>query len=584
MKRAKAPMNALGAVAVAAALTLGGAAPALANTGVIEDPQLRSCINTEMLKRDANTPISNAEILGLTAAVNCGPRYAGIETFEGLQGAPTQNASFVGVTATDLSPLAELPKLKGLVFTRPVVAGPNLDLQQLAGAGDTLTKLEILVPGSAPDAADAPLTSITSLDALPLLTTLTVNAAGMRELEGLDALSHLKDVRLGGNALGNAQLAQLAGAPLKNLYLKGNAANDFSWVAPGLAANLTAQRHLSQEEVLVPAGAQAVKANPKDRALGRAGAPAFLAGGAPDQGELVMSGFVSAQDLTDTLWFAEPTDPYDAYASYEWSVSSATAVDSVSAFPIVRVSAIDDAELRAVAGEAVSLAPVTFGYDRQPQRQFDPVAYEITAGALPGGVTLDASTGGLSGAPAAAGTFAFTIAADDALGNRVAGEYVLTVAPAPSTDTPAASVSAGDVSVGDTLTVHGTGFAPGETVIATFAPTGSAPATARADSQGRVSFDVSVTDAFAAGAHTVTLTGDTSGAAVASFNVRAGSAGGGNGGDDGGSGETVPGPESPAGGELATTGADIGMTALVALALTLAAAGVGFVIRSRRRA
>lgn len=581
MKRSEAPLKALGVVAVTAALTLGAAAPALANTGVIDDPQLRSCINVEMLKRDANTPITSSEVLGITAALDCNARYAGIASFEGLQGAPTQNASFVGVAATDLSPLGDLPKLKGLVFTRPVVAGPNLDLQQLAGAGDTLTRLEILVPGSAPDAADSPLTSITSLDALPGLTTLTVNAAGVRELDGLDALSQLKDVRLGGNALGNAQLAQLAGAPLKNLHLKVNAANDFSWVTPGLSANLTAQRYLSQEEVLVPAGAQSVTVNPSDRALGRAGVPAFLAGGAPDSGELTLSGFVSVQDLTDALQFAEPADPYGTYATYEWSVGSATAVDSVSAFPIVTVSAVDNAGLSAVAGEAVSLAPVTFAYDRQPQREFVPEAYAVTAGALPGGVTLDQATGTLSGAPAAAGTFAFTIAAEDARGNRVAGEYVLTVAPKLSANPPAATVSAAEVSVGDTLTVHGTGFAPGEVVTAAFAPTGSAPVTAQADGQGRVSFAVAVTDAFAAGAHTVTLTGNASGAAAASFNVRV-SADGGSTGGDGGVGGTLPETAPSTEGELATTGAEIGFAPVVAL--TLAAVGAGLVIRSRRRA
>lgn len=573
--------KAVGVGVVATALTFGGGTPALASTGVIDDAQLRSCINTEVLKRDANAPILHGDVLGLTAALNCGSRYAGITSFEGLQGAPTQNVSFVGVAATDLSPLGELPKLKGLMLTRPVVEGSNLDLQQLAGAGDTLTRFELLVPGSAPDAADAPLTSITSLDVLPLLTTLTVNAAGVSELEGLDALSHLKDVRLGGNALGNEQLAQLEGAPLKNLHLKVNAANDFSWVAAEPSANLTSQRYLSAEELLVPAGAQSVTANPTDRALGRAGAPAFLAGGAPDQGDLTLGQFVSAQELTRDGLFAAPADPYDSYATYEWSASSATVVDSVSAFPIVTVSAVGDAGLSAVAGQAVSLDPVTFEYDRQPQREFEPETYVLTAGALPGGVTLDESTGRLSGTPVAAGTSTFTVAADDARGNRVAAEYVLTVAPGLSASAPAASVSAGDVRVGDTLTVHGTGFASGESVTATFAPAGSAPVTALADGRGRVSFAIAITDEFDAGAHTVTLTGDTSGAAAARFTVLAHSAGGGENG--GGSAEdtapeSAPSPE----GELATTGGGKGIAAVVAM--TLAAVGTSLVIRSRRRA
>ncbi|ASK94194.1 hemagglutinin [Xanthomonas campestris pv. trichodesmae] len=42
-----------------------------------------------------------------------------------------------------------------------------------------------------------------------------------------------------------------------------------------------------------------------------------------------------------------------------------------------------------------------------------PYSYAVTAGALPGGVVLDAATGGLSGTPTAAGTFTFTLTVTD---------------------------------------------------------------------------------------------------------------------------------------------------------------------------
>jgi len=64
-----------------------------------------------------------------------------------------------------------------------------------------------------------------------------------------------------------------------------------------------------------------------------------------------------------------------------------------------------------------------------------PYAFAISAGALPGGMTL-ASNGNLSGAPSMAGSYAFTIRATDALGFTGTRAYTMTVAdrPDPSGD------------------------------------------------------------------------------------------------------------------------------------------------------
>jgi len=57
-----------------------------------------------------------------------------------------------------------------------------------------------------------------------------------------------------------------------------------------------------------------------------------------------------------------------------------------------------------------------------------PFSYQITAGALPAGLTLNPSTGNLSGTPTAAGTFNFTVTATDANTFTVSNAYSLTVA------------------------------------------------------------------------------------------------------------------------------------------------------------
>ncbi|MFN2461946.1 MAG: beta strand repeat-containing protein, partial [Candidatus Velthaea sp.] len=59
-----------------------------------------------------------------------------------------------------------------------------------------------------------------------------------------------------------------------------------------------------------------------------------------------------------------------------------------------------------------------------------PIAFTVSAGALPAGLSLNASTGAVTGTPAAAGAYAFTVSATDAHGASAAQAYSGTIAAA----------------------------------------------------------------------------------------------------------------------------------------------------------
>jgi uncharacterized repeat protein (TIGR02543 family) len=130
-----------------------------------------------------------------------------------------------------------------------------------------------------------------------------------------------------------------------------------------------------------------------------------------------------------------------------------------------------------------------------------------------------------------------------------------------------ASVEPGNVAQGGTITVTGKGFWPGEEVHAVLRSTPVGLGTHTADARGGLTFTATVPAGFAAGAHSVTLTGITSGrSAKAPLTVTA---------------AATPASNSNGTPVLADTGADV--ATLLEWAVPLLAIGLCATLAGRRR-
>jgi len=87
-----------------------------------------------------------------------------------------------------------------------------------------------------------------------------------------------------------------------------------------------------------------------------------------------------------------------------------------------------------------------------------PYTYAVTAGALPAGLSLNSTSGQISGTPATSGVSSFTIRVTDSNGATASQQYSLTVNPPPSITTT--SLTGGTANSSYTLTLQATGGTP----------------------------------------------------------------------------------------------------------------------------
>ena len=132
-----------------------------------------------------------------------------------------------------------------------------------------------------------------------------------------------------------------------------------------------------------------------------------------------------------------------------------------------------------------------------------PNTWSVSAGSLPAGITLNASTGVLAGTATTAGTSSFTIKVTDAVGQSATKAATIVVAARPSLAFPAPPSGQASVAYTDTLTVTGGtgpftwsvpggGLPSGLTLNASTGVLAGTPAAA-----GSFAFTVQVSDAFA---------------------------------------------------------------------------------------
>jgi uncharacterized repeat protein (TIGR01451 family) len=118
-----------------------------------------------------------------------------------------------------------------------------------------------------------------------------------------------------------------------------------------------------------------------------------------------------------------------------------------------------------IAGPVVSFTPaagqVGVAYSQQPTATGGSGGYTwtVSVGSLPGGLSLNAGTGQISGTPTATGNFSFTLSATDSKGQAGSASVTIVIAAGPLVIVKTASVSgavAGGI-VGYTITITNTG-------------------------------------------------------------------------------------------------------------------------------
>lgn len=199
-----------------------------------------------------------------------------------------------------------------------------------------------------------------------------------------------------------------------------------------------------------------------------------------------------------------------------------------------------------------------------------PYTYEVTGGSLPAGLSLNGGTGEISGTPNTVGDSSVTITVtDSALGEKQIQPVTVPfqIAADPAVTAPASATA------GDTITISGTGFAPGTYTIELHSEPVTL-ATVTVDASASFSTSVTIPQATPEGAHSLVVVAGSVAFAASDITVAAAAPVDDEDDSDGEDGDTD---------ELAQTGPMDQAPLLAGIALALLAVGFGVRVAGVRR-
>ena len=511
---------------------------------VLPDPTLRRCVIDQLNRENGTawpytTTITAADIAGMTGGwpsnssdphiLWCAVPAGGlgsepaINSFEGLQYADQITSLYFGPGSRwdDSSPLGGMDSLTSISFPTVVTTAGVMDLTGLAGAADTLTRMA--GQGAPTPRSGSPYTSsVAGLGALVNLTVLQITNGHLTTsgMAGLENLTHLTSLGLSTNRLDDGVIslinqARAGGAPLTVLDVSTNQIGRFdTYTGPITAANpvvrqqrvlapgvlLLSADNLTASPSYLPAQLPTALAQQQFRYVGNAAAN--MTGTMPllsSVTSFTMPAPVAAASVPPAEWGtvgAQPQPqlrPDPAWPSWTWFFYTSqtglqAAQNSVVAYPVARVDLADNAQTVNL-GSAVDPATPAYTYSTPSQPgftvpAFTPTSYAVAPGStLPSGVSLNATTGELSGTPATAGSYSFVI---QVTGTSATNTNITILADRDIEVVEAAAASLtldkeGELSSGGTVAVAG------DTITYTFTVTNDGTSTATLD-------DISIDD------------------------------------------------------------------------------------------
>jgi len=425
------------------------------DTNVVPDPQLQACINVTMLGRAADTPITAAELAGLTGPLSA-TAYPGITSFEGLQYAKQiGSVTFDKATITDLTPLGQMSNVNAINIQSYTTPDGVVDLTPLAPLAADLISLRLNN-----SSYDVMTTQIIGLGMFTSLTSLSLNSSDLSELPGLSSLTNLNYLYLNSNSFGNDIIAQIPSKTYAQLNLRYNHISDFTGVPSATSRILGGQYVLGSDVLLASADQDTFTADPADRPVNVDGGPVWISATADDVGPLTFDATDLYSDFVLAGWGIDLSSvpAFTDFVQHRWYVDSSAY--SYTFYPVATVDMNDNADLSFTTDTALDEAVAIFNYSVDDPRvpTYTPVSYELASGTLPAGITLDPTTGHLVGTTSEEGTFEFSISATDANGLTVVGAFTATfekapVPPADDTDPSIDETKTVDPSIDETKTV-----------------------------------------------------------------------------------------------------------------------------------